>query len=148
MQELKKTLEMDPEFFLAQQLLWQTYARKGMYEEALAWGKAMAVETKSPESRERDEILRKAYDVSGWKGFERKELELELERQERGDMSAGPLAGMYTRIGDYDQAFKWLEKAYENREASMVWVKINVGFDDLRSDPRFQDLLRRMRLEE
>jgi ribosomal protein L21E len=42
----------------------------------------------------------------------------------------------------------WLQKAYEKREASMVWVKIDPGFDDLRSDPRFQGLLRRMRLSD
>jgi DNA-binding winged helix-turn-helix (wHTH) protein/TolB-like protein/Tfp pilus assembly protein PilF len=145
-EELKKTLELEPSFFLARKLVWQSYVQKGMYEEALAWDE-MSVVPKSPEAREMDEILGKAYEMGGWKGFERKELELELEREKRGHVLAGVIAASYGHNGDYDQAFKWLQKAYENREANMVWLKIDPFFDDLRSDPRFRDLLRRMRLE-
>lgn len=146
-EELKKALEMEPSFFLARNLLWQAYVQKGMYQEALA-GEGMSVVPKSPEARERDEILKTAYEMAGWKGFERKELELELEREKRGHVLAGVIAASYGHIGDYDQAFKWLQRAYENREANMVWLKIDPFLDDLRSDPRFQDLLRRMRLSD
>jgi hypothetical protein len=41
---------------------------------------------------------------------------------------------------------KWLEKAYAERESCMAWLKVDPRFDPLRSDPRFQALLRRMRL--
>jgi tetratricopeptide (TPR) repeat protein len=147
MEELKRTLEMDPHFFLAQQLLWQTYVQKGMYEEALG-GKELEG-LRSEESRERDEILRKAYDASGWKGFQRKALELEVEeRRKRGDVSDDSLEGMDTATADCDRTLKQLEKAYEDREAGMVWVKVNPWLDDVRSDPRFQDLLMRMRLSD
>jgi DNA-binding winged helix-turn-helix (wHTH) protein/TolB-like protein/Tfp pilus assembly protein PilF len=145
--ELKKTLEMEPSFFLARNLVWQAYVQKSMYEDALEWGE-MSVVPKTPEARERDEILRRAYEKAGWKGFEWKVLELNLEGEKRGAMLAYSIAGGYTTIGDYDAALKWLQKAYENREASMVWVKIDPGFDGLRSHPRFQDLLRRMRLSD
>jgi DNA-binding winged helix-turn-helix (wHTH) protein/TolB-like protein len=147
-EELKKTLEMEPRFFLAQQLLWQAYVQKGMYEEALAWGKAMAVETKSPESMARDEILREAYDISGWKGFRRKELELVRERlRTMGVSSPLALVPLYVDLGDSDLAIESLEKAYEAREVNMVWLKVDPFLDGVRSDPRFQELLRRMRLE-
>jgi DNA-binding winged helix-turn-helix (wHTH) protein/TolB-like protein len=142
-EEFKKTLEMDPGFILAQQLLWQTYVKKGMYDEALA-GKEMKG---SQETRERDETLRKAYDVSGWKGFRRKELELETERSKVAGVRGYALAVVYTEIGDNDSAIRALEKAYDNREINMVWVKVDPFLDGLRSDPRFTDLLRRMRLE-
>ena len=142
-EELKKTLEMDPSFFLAKALLWQAYAQNGMYEEALAMG----AESKSPEAQERDEILRKAYEEGGWKGFELKVLEWNLDGQKGNDVLACSIAGGYTIAGDYDSAFKWLQKAYENRDSQMVWLKVNPDFDDLHGDPRFKDLLRRMRLE-
>jgi DNA-binding winged helix-turn-helix (wHTH) protein/TolB-like protein/Tfp pilus assembly protein PilF len=143
-EELKTTLEMDPNFFLAQQLLWQTYVQKGMYDEALS-GKEIKG---SEETREKDELLKKAYDVAGWKGFERKVLELALERKKPGDKPGGPWAVIYAAVGDYDMALQCLEKGYENREAWMVWVKVSPDFDDLRSHPRFQDLLSRMRLSD
>jgi DNA-binding winged helix-turn-helix (wHTH) protein/TolB-like protein/Tfp pilus assembly protein PilF len=140
-EELKKTLEMEPGFFLAHNLVWQSYVQMHMYEEAMAWPDM----SKLPEERERNEILRKAYDISGWKGRQQKLLEFELER--KNDASAYSVAGAYTTVGDKDAAFKWLQTAFENREAALVWLKIEPDFDDLRSDPRFQDLLRRMRLE-
>jgi tetratricopeptide (TPR) repeat protein len=146
MEELRKTLEMDPNFFLAQQLLWQTYVQKGMYDEALGGKELKGLG--SEESRERDEILRKAYDVSGWKGFRRKELELDTERSRATGVSSDlALAPVYAEIGDSDLAVKSLEKAYEAREVNMVWLKVDPFLDGVRSDPRFTDLLRRMRLE-
>lgn len=151
-EELQKTLEMDPTFFLAQELIWQSYVQKGMYKEALAWGD-MSILARSPEGRARDALLRKAYETAGWKGFLRKELELELEQQKKsnvlkGNALAGGIAGLYGAVGENDLAFKWFQRAYENREANMVWLKVDPAIaDDLRSDPRFAELLRRMRLE-
>lgn len=144
-EELKKALEMEPSFFLARNLVWQAYVQMGMYEEAMAW-QTMTDMSKSPEARERNEILKRAYETASWKGFERKALELELEKP--GPVLAGSIAGLYVQIGDYDPAFKWLQRAYDNREANMVWLKINPVFDDVRSDPRFKVLLRRMRLSD
>ena len=46
-----------------------------------------------------------------------------------------------------DQAFEWLEKAYEGREGSLGGLKVSPKMDNLRSDPRFRDLLRRLNLE-
>ena len=51
-------------------------------------------------------------------------------------------------LGENDQALEWLETAYEDRPEGMVWLKPDPIFDPLRSDPRFQDLLRRMNLPE
>ena len=51
-------------------------------------------------------------------------------------------------LGQDDQAFAWLEKAYEARDPALVWANVDPGFDNLRPDPRFRDLLRRMNLAE
>jgi len=49
-------------------------------------------------------------------------------------------------MGDRDQAFDWLEKAYKERSARLEYIKSEDFFDSLRSDPRYLDLMRRMGL--
>jgi hypothetical protein len=53
---------------------------------------------------------------------------------------------MPARLGDKDQAFEWLEKAYEARDEFIRLVRVDPTFDNLHSDPRYADLLRRMGL--
>jgi hypothetical protein len=50
----------------------------------------------------------------------------------------------YITLGDHDQAFASLERAYRERDVWMTWIKVDFHMDPLRSDPRFQDLVRRM----
>jgi predicted Zn-dependent protease len=54
------------------------------------------------------------------------------------------LAEDYAALGDKDEAFRWLEAAYRERHSFMPWMKDNSAYAPLRSDPRFQDLLRRI----
>ncbi len=54
------------------------------------------------------------------------------------------MAAVYAALGDADATFEWLEKAYERRSITLSWIRVNPGFDPIRSDPRFQDLLRRI----
>jgi tetratricopeptide (TPR) repeat protein len=53
---------------------------------------------------------------------------------------------IYMGLGDKNQAFTWLEKTYEERPDTLNYIKTDPIFDNLRSDPRFTDLLRRMKL--
>jgi len=53
--------------------------------------------------------------------------------------------GIYADLGDKDKAFEWLEKGYDER--FLAYIKTDPAYDPLRSDPRFQDLLRRMNLQ-
>jgi len=56
------------------------------------------------------------------------------------------IAWIYIGLGDKDQAFVWLDKSFEDRSDGMREIKTNPIYDPLRSDPRFTDLLKRMRL--
>lgn len=58
-----------------------------------------------------------------------------------------PVATIYAALGEYDQALNRLEKAYEERDAWMVYIKIDPRLDGLRSAPRFSSLLRAMNLQ-
>ncbi len=74
--------------------------------------------------------------------------ELEARRARGGYVSAYDIAVAYAGLGDSDQAFQWLDKAYEERAGGLPWVKADPRLDTLHSDPRFQDLLRRMNFPE
>jgi tetratricopeptide (TPR) repeat protein len=68
-----------------------------------------------------------------------------LEENVRGDgVGRYEIALVYTGLGDKKEAFKWLELAYEAHDVGLVYLKIDPCLDPLRSDPRFDDLIRRV----
>jgi hypothetical protein len=69
------------------------------------------------------------------------------ERADRGEyVTPFGIAWIQIGLGDKDQAFACLDKAYNDRSSGMIYLKVDPMFDPLRSDPRFTNLLRRMRL--
>ena len=58
------------------------------------------------------------------------------------------VATFYVKLGQNDEAIKFLEKAYEERDFRMIMLSVSYEFDPLRSDPRFRDLVRRVGLPE
>jgi len=94
-------------------------------------------------SIKRREILGDAFKTSGAKGYWKKSLELALEN-ERFDTVQ--MAIIYAQLGERDKAFEFLEKAYNGRSTILLWLKVSPEFDSLRSDPRFDDLMRRVGL--
>ncbi len=54
------------------------------------------------------------------------------------------IAVVYAGLGDREKTFEWLEKAYEARSFELSWTRVLAVYDDLRDDPRFQDLTRRI----
>ena len=67
------------------------------------------------------------------------------KRNELRHVSATTFAGIYSQLGEKDEAFKWLEEAYEEHDLGLN-TNVRPEYDPLRDDPRFQDLLRRMNL--
>jgi len=57
------------------------------------------------------------------------------------------IASYYAVIGDNDRALDWLEKAYSERDGTLVWLKVHPRLDGLRGEPRFRDLLARLQLD-
>ena len=58
------------------------------------------------------------------------------------------MAFLQAELGNLDEAFRWLDEAYGLRDSYLLWIKTSPDYDPLRSDPRFQDLLRRMNFPE
>ena len=71
-----------------------------------------------------------------------------IERSKREYVSPGDLATVYAGLGEKDKAFEWLEKGYKERFVRMSYLEVDPTWDSIRSDPRFADLLRRVRLAE
>ena len=123
--------------------LGQAYYQKGMLNEAVAEFLQGFAGTGSPP----DDIaeLRKAFASSGIRGFYQKRIE-QFKAKPQTEQSTVDIAEFYARLGEKDQAFAWLEKAYAQHSDGLVRLKEELGFDNIRSDPRFADLLRRIGL--
>jgi TolB-like protein/DNA-binding winged helix-turn-helix (wHTH) protein/Flp pilus assembly protein TadD len=138
----RKTIEMDPNFGLAHNHLGQAYLQKQMYDEAAAeLQKAVHLSGNSPTCIAN---LARAYVASGNRSEAAKLLNDLKKGSNPGYSHASEIAVIYAALGDSDQAINWLEKGYEERFNPGVLLR--PGFDPLRSDPRFQDLVRRVAL--
>jgi serine/threonine protein kinase/Tfp pilus assembly protein PilF len=142
--QIQKTLEMDPNFAPAHTSLGYAYLSKGMNEEAIAeFQKGVALSGGDPDE---SVDLGFAFAVGGKRDEAKKILTKLKRKRERTFVSPAALAILYGALGEKDEAFLWLEKAYELRDPQLTYLKVGPKFAPLRSDPRFQDLLRRMRL--
>src|SRR5262249_42255131 len=82
--------------------------------------------------------------MTGWEGYWRKRLDLMREQSKSGFGRAFTMATIYARLADKDQAFEWLQNAYEEHDGTLILLKTGHPYlDGLRSDPRFEDMLRR-----
>jgi len=123
-------------------LLGRSYKGKGMFKEAIAeQEKAVAL---FPETPLYLGMLGNIYGSAGKKAQALKVLEQLKEQSKRKYVAPYDIALVYIGLGDKDQAFAWLEKAYQARSNDTSNLKQDPTFDPLRSDPRFQEILRRM----
>jgi len=91
------------------------------------------------------ETLWQAYTSSGYNGYLKKRIEHTISTSARGSEPASSLAQLYATLGDKDAALRWLERAVEQRDV-WLYLKTDPAYDNIRSDPRFQSLVRRMHL--
>jgi len=143
-EQCTKMLEMDPGYPLAHWQLGQAYLEKGMYREALS-------ELEKYKTLTHGHPIALAYigNILARSGERRRALqvleELKSVSKQKYAYSLG-FARIYTGLGDKEQAFAWLERGYEERETPLYFLKVDPIWDPLRSDPRFNDLLRRIGL--
>ena len=142
--QLEKTLTMDPNHHETHGILGSTYAQQGRYSEAIAeWQKGIELG-----GWDKRGFLGYVYALSGRRGEAQKLLAQLLDEAKSKPVSAYNIARIYTGLGEKEQAFSWLEKAIDERDSNLTMpgLKPDVQLDTLRSDPRFEELLRRMGL--
>lgn len=136
----KKLLEVDPTFFPARRYLGLVYEQKGMYKEAIAEFQQAAKLSGSPLMTS---LLAHAYAASGNR-VEAERLLVELGQQKQRYVSPYTVATVYAGLGKKDEAFKWLEKAFEERDIWLMNLRVDPLFKSLHSDRRFSELLGRI----
>jgi TolB-like protein/Flp pilus assembly protein TadD len=144
-EELRKTLEIDSNFWVAHLFLGKAYEQKAMYPEAIA--ALQKARELSGGSSQTISMLGYVYAVSGRRSEAQHALDELNDQSKQRYVPPYDIAMVYAGLGERDQFFQWLEKAYEDRNQFMTLLKVEPKFDPIRSDPRFQDLLRRVGLQ-
>jgi len=148
--QLKTTLSLDRNFPLAHEFLGDAYIEKGTYQDAIREYEAATLlygkEEKSKVTQSTD-ALKDAYVNGGARAYWLKRLEQRLEDNSHGYIyQPAGVAMIYARIGEVEQAFQWLEKAYDARDESILWLKNEQAYNNIRSDPRFEKMVQRLGL--
>lgn len=152
LQQFQHTIDLDPTFPLAHFFLAGLLQETGKYEEALAENQRgeLLVGASPEEAAAEAAEFHRALQTGGPKGYWQRNLELTLKQYRQTGRRYFPaigVAGAYARANDKDNAFRWLEKSYEEKEGGSItllrWIP---DFNGLHGDPRFADLLRRMGL--
>ena len=143
--QIEKTVEMDKNFAQTYPWLGLILEQKGKYAEAIA-AFQNAIRLFPGGSSIAEAELAHAYAVSGNREEAQKIIAELQELAKSKYVSSFQIAAIYAGLGEKDQAFAWLEKAYEERSDGLVNLNAEQRFDSLRSDPRFKDLARRIGL--
>ena len=141
--QLRKTIELDRNWYLAHMVLCQSYDAKGLLPQALA---------ECQKARELNDdpyvlaFMSHAYAVSGKRDEAVKALGQMNESAKQRYVPAYGFAVAHAGLGEKDQAFQWLERSLQDHAWDITYLKVDPLMDNLRSDPRFADLVKRIGL--
>jgi non-specific serine/threonine protein kinase len=144
-EQLHKALGMEPNFPAAHMGLWGAFFKKGMPEQALAEAKTFF---SLLGDHEVTEALATGYAEVGYTEAMRCAAGKLSTRAELSHVPAVRVARLYAHAADSENTLAWLQRAYEARELPMVHLGVAWDWEFLRSDPRFQALLRKMNFPE
>jgi len=141
--DLRETLRTAPTDQFALSAIRSAYHVKGMFEEAYeAWKTWYDVQ----DDIEAEQALLQGHEEAGYTGALNCIAELMIERSKTTFVTPWQIATLYTRAGKNEEALEWLERAFEAHDANMPSISVDPIFDDLRDEPRFNELLRQMNL--
>jgi TolB-like protein/DNA-binding winged helix-turn-helix (wHTH) protein/tetratricopeptide (TPR) repeat protein len=140
----EKTINLEPHFFVAYLWLGQAYEQKKMYAKAIeTFQKGIDLAERHPQLVA---SLGRVCALAGERDKAQKYL-AELRAMSKGRyVSPYLFAVVYEGLGDKQETFAWLEKVSQERSFFLIWLNVEPRFDNLRDDPRFQTLLRRLNL--
>ena len=142
--QYQRALELDKDFMRTHLRLGMAYVQQSRYHEALTeYNKALEITGDTPQIRAH---IAHVMAVSGKKSEALAALAELQDRAKRQYIPPYDIALIYIGLGEKDKAFAWLEKAYNEHSTEMIYFKVEPMLAPLRSDLRYQDLLRRMKL--
>ncbi len=139
---LQKTFELDPNYYIAHMFASSAYIEKGLFAEAVA--EARTARGLSGVSSYPTAFLGYALAKSGKQAEARSVLEELLKLSTERYVSPYNIALIYNGLDERDKTLDWLGKGYQQRDPRMVFLKVEPKWNNLRDDPRFKDLLRRV----
>jgi TolB-like protein/DNA-binding winged helix-turn-helix (wHTH) protein/tetratricopeptide (TPR) repeat protein len=143
-EQLRGVIAMDPNHYQAHWFLSHTYAANKQFEQGIAAAqKAVDLSQRAPGALG---MLGLTYALAGRTDDAKKILNELLELNKRRYVTPAALANVYIGLGDKDQAFVWLEKAFQERSNYLAYLKVFPLLDPVRSDPRFAQLVQRVGL--
>jgi len=142
--QLRQTVELNASFFLTHFYLGLAQAGKGLFDAAIT--EAQTARSLEPGNPNPIMLYGYACGRAGRSPEALQALEDLRAMSQRRYVSAFLVAGVYVGLGEKDKAFEFLEKAYEERSGRLIYLGVEPAFDPLRFDPRFQNLVRKMRL--
>lgn len=140
---LREALAADPDFASAHMGLWGAYYKKHMEAQALQEAVRFFQTINDPEAAA---ALNAGFQQAGYREGMKRAADTLALRAQRTHVPGIRVARLYAHAGDAGRAIQWLQKAYEGHESPLVHLGVAWDWDPLRSDPRFQDLMRRMNL--
>jgi serine/threonine protein kinase/Tfp pilus assembly protein PilF len=143
LEALNKTLEMDPTFSATHLYLGSVYLQKSRYEDALAEFQKEKEYSKGWGTRA-EAWIGVAYMKLGQREKTQEILDELIKRSKQTYVRPTSIAMLYFILGEDDQGFQWLEKAYEEYDSFLRLIRTDLIFDRVRSDPRFREILRKM----
>lgn len=143
-QQAQRALEIDPGFFLGHVYLGEAYTAKKEYQAATSeFQKALAISNGNVWA---SSAIARTYALAGQRRKSEASLRDIVHTAKNREDLALQLAAVYAAQGENDQAFAWLERAYQRREGGLILLNVGTGFQSLHVDPRFADLDRRIGL--
>ena len=142
-EQLRKVLDIDPKFSPARRILEEVYAHMGKHKEAVAERERALSLSGAPELAA---SIEEDFTKSGYKGVLQSWLEGLTELSKHSYVSSYSIAESYMRMDQKQKAFEWLERAYEEHDSGLVSLAVEPMFENIRPDPRFKEILRRMKL--
>jgi tetratricopeptide (TPR) repeat protein len=142
----KKVANENPTFADAHSCLANAYWGKKMYRQVIEEWKTYGTLTGEQSDSDYAAALERGFRSRGWKGALRNSIETLQAQRKTGYSSAYTIAEAYAELGEKEQSLQWLNTAFQERDEGLEGLNTDFLLDPLRSDPRFAELVRKVRL--
>lgn len=141
--QFKHAVDLGEEYGSVWGHLWLAYEMKG--DDEMAYN--TFIKRQIVQNKEFAELYQKAYESKGWPGVREKLLEVSLLNENEKSKNFYAIARQYVQLGDKENAFRYLNKAFDKKQVQMAFLKVDPPWDPLRDDRRFVELVRRVGIE-
>ena len=145
-QVCKQLVQENPTFPIGHDCLFYAYWAKRMYPQAVEEFSIESRLTGNLDDIELADAMGRGFRSAGWNGSLASAISVLEARRRRGYVSPFTIARLYADMGEKDKAFDWLDTAWREHDRLLLGLNVSPGLDNVRSDPRFAELVRKVGL--